>query len=759
MRILFEQYRYPLKSVDGDRWDGVSADPDGFVTFDYVGYFFNEKNGHCVLILPRVMLEDIEIDGKTEERVFVERKGDVISFTGFRPEDIIDPDGRKADGTPLLNTEQRKFIREFAVWIYRAIDLYWKGICKDESDDGKRKRRGIHRKLVPVMGRGSLRKSHTLLDVILAMREYRKDNDDFFLRVLRERTSGVNKINWTKTVARSSMVMTESGPLYANPFNRRSEINLDEELFVIFYSVLAYIHKEYGFEKSENPGFSTLTPVQFGRYLNGYGIVRLKQIRHKYFSDRALRMWDLCYSFFEHHHEIRVNGSHQEYLLAKDFQIVFEAMIDELIGDKNLPDGLKEQEDGKRVDHMYRFHSLEDVDDVADEDRKIFYIGDSKYYKRRNRIGDHSVYKQFTYARNVVQWNLDLFLDNRVADNVDVFDGVRRLRNEATEGYAVIPNFFISARIDDDLRYDHREITPTEKEKKDYFARQFENRLFDRDTFLIAHYDVNFLYVLSLYARNNTSKRNEWKNYVRNEFRRRIREMLQENFEFYVMTPKSDTNAAEFFRDNFRDVIGKVFDPYGDRGDGFEYYSLALRRTESKSNLDENNKPILDFDKDNARIRDLLGRGFYISEMPITLGDRPEDKVTGEPRNPHIVMPSYNFEKAVKELSNGVYSDYLDPAHINLLKKAMAFPLPAGIRVKDHPENVHTVFLYNSGGDNKLTAVIQVVFVDSPIVDFTSLLSYRQDGMTCSELAGFKSILEPYSPIWLWQIIKWVDVK
>lgn len=744
MRILFEQYRYPLKDVDGDRWDGVSADSDGFVTFDYVGYFYNEKNGRCVLILPRVLLEDVVVDGKKEERVFVEKDAaDQVIFAGYRPEQVIDPEAKKPDGTPLLSAEHRKFIREFAVWVYRAIDLYWKGICKDETPEGLRKRRGIHRKFVPVMGRGAYKKSHTLLDVILALREFRKENEHFFIRTLRERNSGVSKINWTRTVARSSVIMTDAGPLYAKPFNRCSEINLDEELFTIFYTILDHIHSEYGFEKLSNPGFTTLTSVLFDRYLKGLGIIRLKQIRHKYFSDLALRMWDLCYSFFEHHHEIRVNGAHQEYLLAKDFQIVFEAMIDELIGEKDIPDGLKEQEDGKRVDHMYRYHGLEDVDGEGGDDKKIYYIGDSKYYKRRDRIGDHSVYKQFTYARNVIQWNLDLFLDNKVPDAVEVHGGVRRLRNEATEGYAVIPNFFISARIDGDLRYDHREVTPTNKPKKDFFARQFENRLFDRDTFLIAHYDVNFLYVLALYAKNNPAKRKAWRGYVREEFRKRIRQLLQENFKFYVMTPKSDTNAAAFFQEHFRDVIGKVYDPYGERG-GFEFYSLALRKS----------KDGLDFDAENTKTRELLEQGFKVEELK-RLGDRPEDVVSGEARNPLLVMSSYNFEHAAKELSKGSYSITYAASAISAMKAAKAFPCAVGIGIKDHPESVHTIFLFESGADNVLKAILQVAF-DSTYQTRAELLRSHSAGMDCTRLAPVQTA--GVGEHWLWRIVKWVDV-
>ena len=45
----------------------------------------------------------------------------------------------------------------------------------------------------------------------------------------------------------------------------------------------------------------------------------------------------------------------REYLIVKKFNIVFEAIIDELIGvkEEDIPNGLKNQDDGKRVDHMF----------------------------------------------------------------------------------------------------------------------------------------------------------------------------------------------------------------------------------------------------------------------------------------------------------------------------------------------------------------------------------------------------------------------
>ena len=83
-----------------------------------------------------------------------------------------------------------------------------------------------------------------------------------------------------------------------------------------------------------------------------------------------------------------------------------------------------------------------------------------------------------------------------------------RLRDDVTEGYNIIPNFFISASMKPgDYSYNHREIELTNiGSKNPEIKYQFKDRLFDRDTMLLSRYNVNFLFVVSLYARNRQSK-------------------------------------------------------------------------------------------------------------------------------------------------------------------------------------------------------------------------------------------------------------
>ena len=354
-------------------------------------------------------------------------------------EDIINLDANNP-----FTQQEKNFIYEFAVWIYRAIVVF--------HNDKRNNTSIVYHKKIAQAGKGSRHLSNTFLDILLSLIRFNKENQNFFFYVLRNLHAGFNKINWTKTIATTNAIIQDGNAVYLNPINKKRLINFDEELLVIYFSILNYISEYYGFSVSINCNFQLITGKRFLTYLHGMGKVRLRQIKYKYFSDKALQLWDLCYAFFDNARQIYVNTEQKEYLLVKNFNIVFESIIDELIGDRNIPAGLKEQDDGKRVDHMYSYQGLT----TNEEDKPIYYIGDSKYYKRNNNIGKESVYKQFTYARNVIQWNLNLFMnddrdDKELQYDKKNFGNVPKLRDDVTEGYNIIPNFFISAKLNEEL--------------------------------------------------------------------------------------------------------------------------------------------------------------------------------------------------------------------------------------------------------------------------------------------------------------------
>ena len=575
MRVLIEEYKYQAADVK-DILHGINAleNIEGYVSLNYVGYFYNTELRDCVFILPKVLLETID-------------KKDLV-FGKYPPEEILNIDTNKA-----VTQTEKNFIYEFAVWIYRAIVVF--------QNSHKDSNIVFHKKIIKV-GKGGRKLSNTFLDILLALLQFNKDNQSFFFFVLRNLHSGYNKINWTRTIGTSNAIVQDNRPVYLNPVNKKRQINFDEELLVIFFSILNYISNHYGFSADINCNFNLIKGKQFETYLNGLGKVRLQQIKYKYFSDKALELWDLCYAFFDTARQVWTNSTQQEYLLVKNFNIVFEAIIDELIGDREIPKGLKEQEDGKRVDHMYTYKGLT----TYEEDKPIYYIGDSKYYKRGNQVGKESVYKQFTYARNVIQWNLNLFMNGDAAD-CEWMGKVPMLRDDVTEGYNIIPNFFISARLNKELSY--KEDIEIADKKQTYFSnKQFENRLFDRDTLLICHYDVNFLYVVSLYARNNAIQKDNWKAKVREMFRAEIQRILSEKFEFYAMTAHPDIDAEIYIKEHFQEVLGKIYTPYSNKN----IFSLAL----------ETNKKYKD---DNANLLAELHNHFFVERCGI--GENPESLV------------------------------------------------------------------------------------------------------------------------------------
>lgn len=588
MRILIEEYQYKVSEVH-DVVKGIDAleNIEGKVSIHYVGYYYNALLDDCVFILPKVLLRDVD--------------GVELAFGRYLPSDIVNPDGQE-----VLTKDERDFIYGFAVWIYRAIVVYKNGKNNDSTI--------VYQKKINQVGNGSKRKSNTFLDILLSLIQFNKDNKSFFFFVLKNLHAGYNKINWTRTISTTTAIIQDGNAIYLNPVNKKRIVNFDEELLVIFFSILNYIGDKYGFPKEINCNFDLITGRQFEKYLNGYGRVRLNQIKYKYFSDKALLLWKLCYAFFDKSHQIFVNTNQKEYLLVKSFHIVFEAIIDALVGDNPLPDGMdKKQEDGKIVDHLFTAKSL-----IESETSNTYYIGDSKYYKMGNELGKESVYKQYTYARNVIQWNINIFNDGKTPSS-----GIK-LRDDETEGYNIIPNFFISATMDEKYRYNIDGIKETDRKNNRYMSKQFQNRLFDRDTLLLFHYDVNFLFVLSLYARNNKGEQKEWKENIRSKFRTEVQNWLQQDFEFYAMRPLPSVDVKEYMETHFRQVLGKVYTPFEEE----DIFSLALDKKEQKS---------------NEALLEELGKSFVVKKC--SLGTNPHDILPNE--DEIIVVPSGSEERNI----------------------------------------------------------------------------------------------------------------
>lgn len=246
MYIIFEEHQYKAETVK-DVLRGISElqDVDQMVSVSYVGYYYEPHIKDCVFILPKVLLNE-------QDKLVI---GDGITLD---PALVITPQGQAKHLTP----EYRKFLYEFAVWIYRTIAVYHQ---KNRSSQA------IYYRRLPQSGAGARHKANTYLDIILSLIQFNNENQDFFLYVVKNIHSGFNKINWTRTISNTPAHLQDNVPMYLNPVNKKRQINFDEELFIIFFSILNYINEEYGFRTPISLQYELLTKVQFDMYRHGYG--------------------------------------------------------------------------------------------------------------------------------------------------------------------------------------------------------------------------------------------------------------------------------------------------------------------------------------------------------------------------------------------------------------------------------------------------------------------------------------------------------
>lgn len=528
MILLFEEYHYPkqlLKEVLGGYAHLYTELKNGKAKVQYVGYFFSKEKGDSVFILPKVFIDD-------------QHK----AFGKYLPEDITSINAND-DGAVkrLIEDGDHNVIFELSVWIHRAITQFVsRNIDTDIVDDA------VIQNPTDVNGE----KSQTMLDIILQLLDFHKKHRHLFIYVSIINASGNNKIHWAKTISKTQPIIKDKTPYYVEFRNKNKVVNLDEELVVLFYSTLEYLCDTYNFRVKSDVQYELL-PSQKIRDLieTKRGTRQLKKIRRKYFTDEFVKLWRLLYTFFDMAENIKSHKYHEDRLLVKNFNIVFEDMIDYLIGSKTegIPDELKNQADGKIVDHIYKAKSLID-------DNDIYYVGDSKYYAAWNEVGANSIYKQFTYAKNIVQFNINLL--HHWEPQHKSKDKHLPYRDSLTEGYNITPNFFIRGVVDSqNISYDENI-----KEQSDMlrFNKHFYNRLFDRDTLILKEYNINFLYVLSTYAIHIDSESRTHR--LRTLFRNDLIESLDKTYTFYKVKQKAGGISLEdLVRTHFYTFAGRMY--------------------------------------------------------------------------------------------------------------------------------------------------------------------------------------------------------
>ena len=543
MKILIEEYNYNYAPQKSDIKEEDAREIQEFLksigsrskdgTVPYVGYLYSKAKKDCVFFLPKVIVDE---------------QGLVLGK--YKAIDLW------KNNVGIFSDEERKFLFSFPIWTYLAINTYNRRNPKNGV---------VSKQTISKTDNLQKKANATFLDCILDIIRFAQEHKSVLLFKMQNLHHSMERVNWPKTISTQQPLLKKGkAPIYLHPIVKKKAIDYEEELLVIYFSILRILKEHYGFQVEINLNFELIAEKDLD---TKYGTKRLREIRYKYFSDITLQIWQLSFAYFERKEKMKSSNVVEDYLIASSFHTVFEAMVDELLGN-DLPSYMKkDQDDGKRIDHLFRYKSL------IDPTLYTYYIADSKYYEIGHRPQGPALFKQYTYARNVIQVRNKNKEDQR-EKQYDMF------RDDRTEGYNIVPNFFLSAYIKK-LSYDTHDIVKSEEGDVNEF--HFGNRLFDRETLLLSQFDINYLFVIKQYATNasNESFRKE----VHAIFRNHLLERLNNEYCFKILTLKQRPKAGfekqallDAIAPIFRIVNGKVFCPK--RDEQCTYLILALKKEE-----------------------------------------------------------------------------------------------------------------------------------------------------------------------------------
>ncbi len=517
---------------------------DEKAVLDCVGYYYDPVHQH-VFILPKVFYKNGKGFG------FLELKDD-------------SPVSDSPDFAQKMKDEgwAENLLTDLPIYLYQAIEKY----RRREADTIATEKDAAQN----VMSSKKGKTETSLMDVILSLRDFYEENQNLFILTYKQNHSGFNKVNWAKTIRTQQPVITGKSVIYPFVVNHRKEINYDEELLVLFFSTLKYINGEYHFGFVVDQPYNLIPEKEFRRLLEKGKIAkRLETIRNNYYNEKFVRLWELLYLFASKRSNISKVKEQEEFLLVRDFNIIFEDMIDVLLGDSDAPRSLVKQQDGKIVDHLFKGMSL------TTGNRQVYYVGDSKYYKDSTALDGPALFKQYTYARNIIQTQLNWFNNGREH---------LKYRDELTEGYNITPNFFISGRVEKTYRFSSSELTlqPDEFDKN----YQFRNRLFDRDTLFLRLYDINFLFALYAYVNRSQSVRTDFKAAAKQKFRDDFIRYIDNEHDFYLLQARDRDNLRSVVNARFREINGKVFCPYDEGDANWGLLMMGLERDAYRENAE-----------------------------------------------------------------------------------------------------------------------------------------------------------------------------
>jgi len=638
MKILIEGQGYPISELKGIFNDSRFYKPNnGIGTINSVGYYYSLEKRIIVYMLPKVFMSAKELanEGKTNKSdwntintifdskfVYQIRDEDKFISFGLRKEhnteripvdnsflknnelnvedyktshpkfknatfdlednkficgeyltlkDLFDIDQLE---TSIKHSDKFKWIRQISVSFYKSLVEFQNRNKRTEiiSSQGSN-----------VLNTNIGEDEYSYLDLVLSFVNFYKKNKNIILfHHIEKMSNKAQKPKWEKTIRKSvPLINIQGAPIYIEIRNKKKRVNLEEELLCYYFSILNHLNEENpSLLLKIDKSYNIITGSSFGN-LQLNGLSRLRKIKYRYFSDTLRRMYKLCELYFDHTDTGNSNKKTEEFISVRQYNIVFEDMVDKLLTDekeiklfdsKSVKDvtirDLKNNSDGKIIDHLFEHVGLIDTSN-------IFYIADSKYYKPGNKADKLSVYKQFTYAKNIIQFNIDFF-NNSIKNGINKKEEDRKYlsekikyRDNITEGYNLTPNFLLYGFIDDyeNFQCDKLSIL-NDNNDAIKVSSHWPFKLFDRDTLFVHQYKINFLFVLSAYTNDITKSLSSFREDTKTKFRKEFIDFFEDKkkSKFTICEKKFDDEIqlSNYVIQHFKLLNGKCFKPYND---------------------------------------------------------------------------------------------------------------------------------------------------------------------------------------------------
>ncbi len=542
MLVFFEEHQYPKELIS--KYFTKEESENRHIQFQYgtdgrlvrrIGYLFvsGELYNGPVFLLPKTFLQSDVTDP--------DYKDTLLGMPGIVPEGIVDTE----DPENILAAQGREtFLPELSLWLFRAMSRYIED-CKKEND--------LDSLLdLDYTTPDNNSRDRDFLSTAVHLIDFLSDHRHLFTQINKINNSGRAAVDWQKTL-RLHPFIKDDKPYYLDLRIKDKAVNIDEELIVLYYSVLKYLRDKFHFPivLGDIP-YDLKSPSEIQRYLDtGVGKRKMRDMKGKYFRDDLKILWSMLDAFFDFNSSRDDKDPIKEALVVGSFENVFEKMVDHLIGDTGKLAELKNQKDGKLIDHIYLDKSL------IGKDYNIYYIGDSKYYVDGAHPVGVALYKQFTYAKNAIQYNIEQYnLKHRKNPNSI------RYRDDETDGYNITPNFFISPKIErGNLDFNAPSFVPSDWIPKP--NKHFEDRLFDRDTLLLREYNINLIFLIAAYGAYEDC----WTSTLRKIIREDLIQLLNKLYVFFEVVPKpipvysEDRKVLEipFLNYHHNRLCGKVY--------------------------------------------------------------------------------------------------------------------------------------------------------------------------------------------------------